>query len=176
MEVRERSVSTSAGGLYSGIDTARVCYISLSKAGEACIKNVIAPFLASTGAKLGRIRLSRPEHHSVWTVQEKDILPVDRDRSSSGSVSSSSLSPEKAPPAPAAASRVISGRSSLVYQLPGDISARHVVIFYPVMLPSEELDLCECVAELVGRGVQPSNVTILSLVATRPPLWAVAVS
>jgi len=167
VDLHEVDVTTSSGGLYTGLNSVPVCAVSLSKSGELALRSALKPLQPVINPHVGRIAFETISPAASFSSHDPSPASPYSSSSSSSSSSFSSPSSSSRPPAP----------THMVMTLPDDIASRHVLLYVPVLAPPHlmlPVDVSECINELLKRGVTAPNLTVLTLIAARPVLWTLA--
>lgn len=154
LELREKEVTTSSGGLYTGVESlVSVCGIALTEVDEIVLKRALEPFSYISHVELGQIRFL----HSPF-------------RSDTPRSVGSPRSPSPRTPTPR--SQLSKNGVSISVYLPDDVASRSVYVYTSVLGPENEEEVFESINELSRHGVV--RITIVCIIAARPVVWRIA--
>jgi uracil phosphoribosyltransferase len=193
IEVKERSVSTGAGSMFTGIEATPVTTVAVHPIALELLDSAFHPYRpvckrqlaqydteAGSAAAQGGAAAAVAGEATMATTQLASS-------SSSGSVGASASPPLAASTAtvlpPSAVRSLSSGSSPLSpvgvsftrVTVPVNLLESNILLFFPILTPADLPLLLSILADLLhARDAHASQLTLVCILIARPVLWAVA--
>lgn len=167
VEVKDRPVSTGAGSMMTGIESTPVTTVALHPIAMELLDGAFHPYRPVCMRQCAQYA---PVAASDANGSTQSGGPHQGQRARSGSPSG----PGGPAPVPSSGS-ISSGVGPVMCTWsPPNLLESNILLFFPVLTPSDLPALLAVLADLVARDAHPSQLTVLAVLAARPVLWTIA--